>query len=204
MDKYLNNQGGYGYMTKSDRTAAMQLNSQRSARAIDIELKTQTSRNAIERVEVAVGRVDRKSSLTHRLAPVIDTAEADCAVQALAQCDVSRIKLVIGCERVAAISRRTGVHPSTPVVRSLVDTAFVILCIGLDSQEAVAEWHCLVEQALLTFLHEREDEEKESVYNLNKISTLWTVRGLLAARKAARERRRRNADAMVDYRKRQK
>ena len=51
---------------------------------------------------------------------------------------------------------------------------------------------------------ERVEKEKESVYNLNKISTLWAVSELLAAREVARERRRRNADAAVDYRKRQK
>ena len=92
--------------------------------------------------------------------PVIDTAEADCAVQALAQCDVSRIKLIIGCERVAAIARRAGVHPSTPTVRSVVDTAFVFLFTGLDRQEAAAEWHCMVAQVLLTFLREKVEKER--------------------------------------------
>ena len=95
-------------------------------------------------------------------------------------------------------------HPSTPVVRSVVDTAFVFLCTGLDSQEAVADWHCMVANVLLTLLRERVEKEKESVYNLNKISTLWTVSELLAAREAARERRRRCVDRTVDYRKRQK
>ena len=95
-------------------------------------------------------------------------------------------------------------HPSTPVVRSVVDTAFIFLCTGLDNQEAVATWHCMVAQVLLTFLRERAEKENESMYNLNKISTLWTVSELLAAREVARERRRRNADAAVDYRKRQK
>ena len=51
---------------------------------------------------------------------------------------------------------------------------------------------------------ERAEKENESMYNLNKISTLWAVSELLAAREVARERRRRNADAIVDYRKRQK
>ena len=52
---------------------------------------------------------------------------------------------------------------------------------------------------------ERESGERnESRYNLNKISTLWAISELLAAREVARERRRRNADAAVDYRKRQK
>ena len=71
MDKCLNDQGGYDHMTKSDRTAAMQLNSQRSRRANDIEHKKQTTREAIERMEVAVQRVECKSSLTHRLALVL-------------------------------------------------------------------------------------------------------------------------------------
>ena len=62
MDKYLNGQGGYDCMTKSDRKAAMQLNAQRSARAEHIELKKQTTREAIERMEVAVERVTKKSS----------------------------------------------------------------------------------------------------------------------------------------------
>ena len=95
-------------------------------------------------------------------------------------------------------------HPSTPVVRSVVDKAFVFRCTGLDSQEAVAEWHCMVAQVLLTFLRERVEKDNESRYNLNKISTLWAVSELLAAREIVRERRRRNADAAVDYRKRQK
>ena len=205
MDKCLNGQGGYDHMTKSDRTAAMQLNSQRSRRATDIEHKKQTTREAIDRMEVAVQRVECKSSLTHRLAPVIDLAEAECAVQALTQCDVSRIRLVIGCERVAAIARRAGVHPSTPVVRSVVDTAFVLLSAGSDNQEAVANWHCRVAEVLLEHLYRNQAKgESEGTHNLHKISTLWTVSELLAAREVARERRRRNADAAVDYRKRQK
>jgi hypothetical protein len=204
MDKCLNGQGGYDHMTKSDRTVAMQLNSQRSRRATDIEHKKQTTREAIDRMEMAVQRVECKSSLTYRLAPAIDLAEAECAIQALKQCDVSRIRLVIGCERVAAIARRAGVHPSTPVVRSVVDTAFIFLCTGLDNQEAVATWHCMVAQVLLTFLRERAEKENESMYNLNKISTLWTVSELLTAREVARERRRRCADRVADSRKRQK
>ena len=204
MDKWLNGQGGYDRMTKSDRTAAMQLNAQKSKRATDIEHKKQTTREAIDRMEVAVQRVECKSSLTHRLAPAIDLAGAECAIQALKQCDVSRIRLVIGCERVAAIARRAGVHPSTPVVRSVVDTAFIFLCTGLDNQEAVATWHCMVAQVLLTFLRERAEKENESMYNLNKISTLWTVSELLTAREVARERRRRCADRVADSRKRQK
>ena len=205
MDKCLNGQGGYDHMTKSDRTAAMQLKSQRSRRATDIEHKKQTTREAIDRMEVAVQLVECKSSLTHRLAPVIDLAEAECAVQALTQCDVSRIRLVIGCERVAAIARRVGVHPSTPVVRSVVDTAFVLLSAGSDNQEAVANWHCRVAEVLLEHLYRNQAKgESEGAHNLHKISTLWTVSELLAAREVARERRRRNADAAVDYRKRQK
>ena len=148
-------------------------------------------------MEVAVERVEHKGSLTHRLGLAIDPAEADCAVQALAQCDMSRTKLVIGCERVAAIARKAGVPPSTPVVRSVVDTAFVILGTGSDSQEAVANWHCQVAEVLLEHLSRNQSD-------LPKISTLWTVGELLAAREAARERRRRNADAVVDYRKRRK
>ena len=95
-------------------------------------------------------------------------------------------------------------HPSTPVVRSVVDTAFIFLCTGLDNQEAVATWHCMVAQVLLTFLRERAEKENESMYNLNKISTLWTVSELLTAREVARERRRRCADRVADSRKRQK
>ena len=205
MDKCLNGQGGYDHMTKSDRTAAMQLNSQRSRRATDIEHKKQTTREAIDRMEVAVQRVECKSSLTHRLAPAIDLAEAECAIQALKQCDVSRIRLVIGCERVAAIARRAGVHPSTPVVRSVVDTAFVLLSAGSDNQEAVANWHCRVAEVLLEHLYRNQAKgESEGAHSLHKISTLWTVSELLAAREVARERRRRCADRVADARKRQK
>ena len=156
-------------------------------------------------MEVAVQRVECKSSLTYRLAPVIDFAEAECAIQALKQCDVSRIRLVIGCERVAAIARRAGVHPSTPVVRSVVDTAFVLLSAGSDNQEAVANWHCRVAEVLLEHLYRNQAKgESEGAHSLHKISTLWTVSELLAAREVARERRRRCADRVADARKRQK
>ena len=85
MEKHLNDQGGYDYMTEdSDRTAAMQLNAQRSRRESDARIKKEKAREAVERMEVAVERVERKGSLTHRLALAIDPAEADCAVQALA------------------------------------------------------------------------------------------------------------------------
>ncbi len=55
-----------------------------------------------------------------------------------------------------------------------------------------------------TSKRERAKGESEREYNLSRISTAWTVGELLAAREAARERRRRSADAKADYRKRQK
>ncbi len=83
------------------------------------------------------------------------------------------------------------------MVRSVVDPAFVIFTTGSDDQEAVANWHCHVAKVL-------REHQIRTMSELFKISTAWTVGELLAAREAARERRRRNADAAADYRKRRK
>ena len=84
--------------------------------------------------------------------------------------------------------------PSTPVVRSVVDPAFVLLVTGSDDQEAVANWHCHVAKVLREHL-------RRTPSDLFRISTAWTVGELLAAREAARERRRRNTDHVADLRK---
>ena len=138
MDKYLNGQSGYDDMTASARAVAMQPRAQRSRRASEIEIKKATTREAVERMEEAVMHLEREGSLAHRRVLAVDPVEADCAVRALAQCDVSQFVLVIGCERVVAIARRAGLPPSTPVVRSVVDPAFVLFVTGSDDQEAVA------------------------------------------------------------------
>ena len=47
MEKYLNDQGGYDYMTEdSDRAAAMQLNAQRSRRESDTRIKKENARDS--------------------------------------------------------------------------------------------------------------------------------------------------------------
>ena len=148
-------------------------------------------------MEVAVERIEREGSLTHRTTLAIDPAEADCAVQALTQCDMSKFALVIGCERVAAIARRAGLPLYTPVVRSVVDPAFVLFTTGSDDQEAVANWHCHVAKVL-------REHQLRTPSDLFRISTAWTVGELLAAREAARELRRRKTDIMADLRKRRK
>ena len=76
----------------------------------------------------------------------------------------------------------------------MVDPAFVLFTTGSDDQEAVANWHCHVAEVLW---------EHQSL-KLFKISTAWTVGELLAAREAARERRRWNNNHVADLRKRQK
>ncbi len=90
-----------------------------------------------------------------------------------------------------------GLPLYTTVVRSVVDPAFVLFTTGSDDQEAVANWQCYVAKVL-------REHQLRILSELFNISMAWTVGELLAARGAASERRRRNADAAADYRKRGK
>ena len=131
-----------------------------------------------------------------RLSLKIAPKEAGCAARAILQSSPARFGHVMGDQQVQAIARAAGLNPMVPVVRSVVDPAFVELVFGVKDQTTVATWYTTVATVLQTHTGALRANP------LCRDSMLWAVGELVAALKERDERKRRHREVVADLRKR--
>ena len=117
------------------------------------------------------------------------------AARAIEQSTPARFGLVIGAEKLEAIARAAGLDPRVPVVRSIVDPAFVQLMTGTRDPAAVMGWYSAVAAALGVNIRDLRDP-------LRRESFIWTASEFLAALEEAAIRKQAHAETALASRKR--